>query len=149
MIRALLPLAFAASVAAAQKVPPELATLANKAKLGGPVSAWCHAEFQSGHPGAFAVAVTASSGGRYLALDADGTATELGLFRRSAELSCYGRREAEKLDGSIRQSATVHGHITPRWDTTVVCGFLEDTIAECWQYSPKERMFIKVGQWIT
>jgi len=149
VLRALFPLLFTVSAAAAQKAPPDLTTLATKARLGGPVSAWCRAEFQPGHKGGFAVAVTAASGGRYLALDPDGATTELGLFRRTAELSCYDRREAEKLDGTIRHSETIHGHITPRWDTTVVCGFLEDTIAECWQYSPDDHAFAKVGGWVT
>jgi hypothetical protein len=37
----------------------------------------------------------------------------------------------------------------PRFNTTVVCGFLEDTVAECWQYSPDDRAFVKVGGWTT
>ena len=140
----------AASIAAAQEMPPELVALTAKARINGPVVAWCRAEFRSGQPGAFAVAVTsADGGGRYLALDSDGRVTELGSFARRADLSCYSRAQAEKLDVSITQSATIHGHITPRWNTTVVCGFIDDTAATCWQYSPANPAFVTVGQWVT
>jgi hypothetical protein len=140
----------AAAVAGAQEVPPALATLAAKAQLQGSVSAWCRAEFRTGHPGAFAVAVaSAEGGGRYVAIDADGRLTELGSYKRTADLACYSRAEAQKLDAGIRQSETIAGQIKPRWSTTVVCGFVEDTAAECWQYSPADRTFVKVGQWIT
>jgi hypothetical protein len=146
----LLVLGFAAaSMAAAQGVPSDLTALAAKARLDGPVVAWCRAEFRTGHPGAFAVGVTTAAGGKYVALDADGTVMELGSFKGSADLSCYSRPEAEKLGVSIRQSDTVLGHITPRWSTTAVCGFIEDTAAECWQYSPADRAFVKVGEWVT
>lgn len=140
----------AASMTAAQAMPPELAALAAKAKLNGPVATWCRAEFRSGHPGAFAVAVTATDGGgRYVVLDSDGRVTELGSFKRSADLSCYSRAQAVKLNSSIKQSDTIHGHIAPRWNTTVVCGFADDTTATCWQYSPVDRAFLKVGEWVT
>lgn len=56
-----------ASIAAAQSVPAELSALAAKAKLGGPLAAWCRAEIRAGQPSAFAVALTsAGGGGRYL-----------------------------------------------------------------------------------
>jgi hypothetical protein len=137
-------------MAAAQEMPSKLAALVARARLNGPVTTWCRAEFRSGHPDAFAVAVTsADGGGRYVALDSDGSVTELGTFKRSADLSCYSRARAEKLDVTIRQSDTIHGHITPRWNTTVVCGFCEDTAATCWQYSPADRAFVQIGQWVT
>jgi hypothetical protein len=139
----------AAFLAGAQEMPSELTALAAKAQLKGPVAAWCRAEFRSGHPGAFAVAVTSADGGRYVALDSDGRMTELGSFARSADLACYSRAEARKLDISIKQSDTIHGQITPQWSTTVVCGFIDDTTAVCWQYSPGNRAFLKVGQWVT
>ncbi len=133
-----------------QDVPSELARLVAKARLDGPVAAWCRAEFRPGHSGAFAVAVTSpKGGGTYVALDADGRTMVLGSFTSTADLSCYSRSRAEELDVAIRQSETIHGHITPRWKTTVVCGFAEDTAAACWQYSPDERAFVKVGEWIT
>ena len=139
-----------ASLSAAQQVPPELDALVAKTRQGGRVSAWCRAEFRSGHPGAFAVAIAAlDREGRYVALDSDGRVTQLASFKGSAGLSCYSRAEAETLDATIRQSETIHGHIAPRWNTTVVCGFTEDTAAACWQYSPADRVFVKVGQWVT
>ena len=140
----------ALSIAAAQPVPPELAALIARVRLDGPVAAWCRGEFRSGHPGAFAVAVTSpAGGGRYVVLDSDGTATELGAFKRSADLSCYSRAQAEELDVAISRSDTVHGKIAPRWSTTVVCAFIDDTTAACWQYSPADRTFVQVGQWVT
>jgi hypothetical protein len=138
-----------AAIAGAQEVPPDLTALAGRARLNGPVAAWCRAEFRSGKSGAFAVAVKGAAGGRYIALDADGQVTELGSFKRSADLSCYSRAQAETLAVTMKQSDTIQGHITPRWTTTVVCGFIEDTAAECWQYSPVDRAFVRVGQWVT
>ena len=135
--------------AAVQNTPAELVTLMAKARLDGTVTAWCRAEFRSGRRGAFAVAVTRAGGGRYVALGEDGRATELTPFSGKPDLSCYSRAEAEKLDRSIRQSETIHGQITPRWNTTVVCGFIDDTTAQCWQWSPTDRVFVRVGRWTT
>jgi hypothetical protein len=129
--------------------PAELQALVARAKLDGAVAAWCRAEFQSGQRGSYAVAAGAGAGGRYLALDADGRATTLSAFAGRADLSCHTRAEAEQLDRSIRQSETIHGQVTPRWSTTVVCGFTDDTTAQCWQYSPADHAFVKVGGWTT
>jgi hypothetical protein len=137
-------------MAVRQETPPELMALAAKAKLDGQVAAWCRAEFRSGKRGAFAVAVSSGKkGGRYVALDSDGRATELGPYESAPDLSCYSRAKAEKLDESIKDSDTIHGEIRPRWKTTVVCGFSDDTTATCWQYSPTKRVFVTVGKWIT
>ena len=130
-------------------MPEDLEGLVARAKLEGAVAAWCRAEFQSGQRGSYAVAAGVGAGGRYLALDADGRATTLAAFKGRADLSCYTRTEAEQLDRSIRQSETIHGQVTPRWNTTVVCGFTDDTTAQCWQYSPTDRAFTTVGQWTT
>ena len=66
----------AASIAAAQPVPPELSALAAKARLDRPVSAWRRGEFRPGHAHAFAAAVTAAAGGgRYVVLDSDASVT--------------------------------------------------------------------------
>jgi hypothetical protein len=145
---ALIVLALAVALQPAPKPPQELAALAATAKVA-PILTWCRAEFQSGQRGSFAVAVGADGAGRYLALDADGRATALSEFKGRAELSCYTRAEAEKLERSIRQSETIHGQVTPRWNTTVVCGFTDDTTAQCWQYAPTDRAFVRVGQWTT
>ena len=140
----------AASIVAAQPAPSELAALAAKARLGRPVAAWCRGEFQSGRPGAFAVAVASAAGaGQYLVLETDATVVELGWFTRGADLSCYSRAEAEQLNVTIGRSDTIHGQITPRWSTTVVCGFVDGTTAVCWQYSPVEGVFEEVGHWVT
>ena len=130
-------------------MPAELEALVARTRLEGAVAAWCRGEFQSGQQGTHAVAVEAGAGGRYLALDRDGRTTTLAPFTGRADLSCYTRAEAEQLDRSIRQSETIHGQIAPRWNTTVVCGFTDDTTAQCWQYSPADRAFVTVGEWTT
>jgi hypothetical protein len=140
----------AASVAAAvQPPPPDLAVLVARANVGGAVAAWCRGEFRSGHPRAYATALTGSAGGRYVILQKDGTVDELGAYTGGADLWCYTRDDAKKLNASIRRSDTIQGQVTPRWNTTVVCGFTEDTTAVCWQYSPADRAYVKVGGWVT
>ena len=140
-----------ASIAAGQSLPPELSALATKAHLDNPVTAWCRGEFRSGRPPAFAVAVAAAAGGgRYVVVESDATITELAPFvQRTPDLSCYTRAEAQKLDDTIGRSDTIHGELVPRWDTAVVCAFVEDTTAVCWQYSSGAGMFVKVGGWMT
>ena len=140
----------AASIVAAQSVPHDLSALAAKARLAQPVAAWCRGEFRSGSPRAFAVAVTsAAGGGRYVVLEADAMVTELASFTRSADLSCYTRAEVQKLNVIIAQSDTIRGQVTPRWRTAVVCTFVDDTTSVCWQYSPADGVFVKVGGWVT
>ena len=139
-----------ASIAVAQSLPAELAALAAKARLDRPVAAWCRGEFRAGHPGAFAVAVTSvPGGGRYLVLESDGSVKELGTFTRRPDLSCYSRAEAEQLGVTIGRSPTIHGQITPRWNAAVICTFADDTTSVCWQYSPDDGVFVKVGGWVT
>ena len=145
---ALIVLALAMALQATPKPPQELAALAAKAKVAAIVT-WCPAEFQSGQQGSFAVAVGDHGAGRYLVLDADGRVTALSEFTGRADLSCYTRVDAEKLERSIRQSETIRGQIAPRWNTTVVCGFTDNTTAHCWQYSPVDRTFVTVGGWTT
>jgi uncharacterized protein YraI len=141
--------ALIAFLAAQQAVPAALSALAEKAGLGAPITAWCKGEFRGGRAAAYAIAVPAAKGGRYVVLDPDGTVVELALFTGGAELSCYTPAAARQLHRSIAQSETIQGRIAPRWDTTVVCGFVEDTRSICWQYSPRERTFVAVGGWIT
>jgi hypothetical protein len=101
-----------------------------------------------GHRAGFAGAVPSAGGGEYLAFDADGRVTVLPSFTRGADLQCHSRAEAEELATAVSQSVAIHGALTPRWDTTVICGCIDDTSAE-WQYSPIDRVFAKVGQWVT
>ena len=35
------------------------------------------------------------------------------------------------------------------FENLLMCGFIDDTTAQCWQYSPADRSFVRVGQWIT
>jgi hypothetical protein len=137
-------------VAAVQPPPSDLAALVARTRVDGTIAAWCRGKFRRGRPRAFAAALTGpAGGGRYIILEVDGTVEELGTFARAADLSCYTRVEATKLDATIRHSETIHGHVAPRWNTTVVCGFSEETTAACWQYSPADRAFVKVGEWVT
>ena len=138
------------SVAGAQDMPPELKVLAAKARIQGTVAAWCRAEFSAGHPGALALAVRdGAEGGRYVAIHPDGRTTVLGSFRNDADLTCYTSAAARDLHVTIKRSATIDGGVTPRWETTVVCGFTENTAAVCWQYSTALKRFVRVGQWTT
>jgi hypothetical protein len=130
--------------------PPELVARAEAAGLSGPILRWCPAEFQSGRPGAFAVAIGSTrENGRYLALDVEGPPIELARFEGTVDLSCYSRAEAERIDADIRASDTIHGSVRPRWDTTVVCGFIEAALAVCWQHDPATHRFVEVGRWTT
>jgi hypothetical protein len=147
--RLALVLALAVAPAHAQMPPTELHALAAKAGVKGSITAWCRAEFRAGHRGAFALAVALAVGRRYVALDTDGHATELATYSGRPDLACYTDEAAKKLDVSIQESNTIHGNVTPRSKTTVVCGFTDDTSATCWQYSPSDRAFVKVGQWVT
>jgi hypothetical protein len=136
--------------ASAQQPTPELSALVAQARLERPV-AWCSGEFRSGRPRAFAAAIPAAdgNGGRYMVLEADGSVLALAAFSEGVDLSCYTRSEAGKLNATIRQSETIQGEINPRWNTTVICGFIDDTTAVCWQYSATDKGFVKVGGWTT
>ena len=138
-----------ASIGSAQPVPPELSALIGKARLALPVAGWCRGEFRAGHAGGYAVAVPSAAGGRYLVVGLDATVVELVSYTGRPDLSCYTPAEARKLHLTIGQSDTIHGAISPRWGTTVVCAFVDDTTSICWQYSPADHGFIKVGGWVT
>jgi hypothetical protein len=140
----------AAVAAAVQPPPAELTALAAKAHASETIAAWCRGEFRPGRPGAFAAALgSGSGGGRYVVFESDGGIEALASFARGADLSCYTRAEANRLAETIRRSDTIHGHLAPRWNTTIVCGFVDDTNAVCWQYSPADRALVKIGEWVT
>ena len=140
----------AAQPFARQLLPGDLAELTIKARLTGTIVSHCAAEYELGRVGAFAVAAISPDGnGRYVALHPDGVMQEIIPFSSVGQVSCYTRAAALKLDATIRKSETIHGSIEPRFDTTVVCTFIDDTTAMCWQYAPAVRDFVKVGQWTT
>jgi len=152
--RLLLFLALSAAtgtVSAVQRVPPpDLSTLMTKARVEGTLVRWCRGQMRSGRPDGYAVAIASSTaGGRYVVLGDDATLVELGPYAEAPELACYTAADARKLNESIRRSATISGSVTPAFATTVVCAFVEDTSAVCWQYSAKARAFVKVGEWQT
>ncbi|HSL20135.1 MAG TPA: hypothetical protein VK886_01275 [Vicinamibacterales bacterium] len=140
----------AASLAAIQSMPSELSALVAAASLQGRVVAWCGGEFRVGRPGSYALAVeSASGGGRYLVIESNAALAELAPYSDEPEVSCYSPAVARKLDATIAVSETIEGGIRPIWKTTVICAFVENTRAVCWQYSPARRTFVKVGGWIT
>lgn len=131
-------------------VPQDLAALAAKARIEARISAWCPLEFGRGRRGGYAVAVPSpTGGGRYLVLRPDSRAVELALFTGAADLSCYTPAQARRLDRALRASETLQGHIKPAGRSTVVCGFVAQTSARCWQHSPAVRAFVEVGYWLT
>lgn len=150
LIVASLCVAVAATSIAAPPVPPALAAILAAQGVTQPATAWCRGEFREGAPEAFAVGLESSSGkGVYAVVERNAKAIQLATFAGRPSVDCYSRAEAEKLDASIRQSATIHGAIAPRWTTAVVCAFTDATSATCWQYSPADRAFVTIGRWTT
>lgn len=154
MRRYLLALGLAAAIgvvpATAQLQSPEMRRLADQAGFGPQVVRWCPVDPAPGQARAYAVAVkSASGGGRYLVLDADGAVTPLLPYSGDVDLSCYPRERAEELASAIKQSSTIEGHLAPRWDATVVCAFIENTQAVCWQFDRDARRYVEVGRWRT
>jgi len=149
VVLAMLLLSGAAHVAADQ-LPPGVLALAAKAEVREPIVAWCKGTFRPEKPIAYALAVSRSGiGGRYLAIDSDGQVTELASFTGGADLACYTPTEAKALSASIANSETIQGSIAPLHKTTVVCAFVEETAAACWQYSTADKAFVRVGGWTT
>lgn len=144
-------MAAAATLSAAQGAPPpDLSAMAAKARVNGRLVTWCRGQFRSGRSNAYAAAVTSpGGGGRYLVLDRDALMMELAPYKDAPDLSCYTPAEARTLNETVRSSETISGGIAPAFPTTVVCAFVEDTRATCWQYSPASRTFVKVGEWQT
>ncbi len=139
----------AGALASAQSVSQELSRLAAKARLPQPIIGWCRGDLKPADSAAFAVAIGSRDGGRYLVLRRDGATVELATYQRTPSLACYTPAQARKLNATLSRSETIEGKITPRWSTTVVCGFVDNTTAVCWQYSPVERKFVRVGGWTT
>ena len=63
----------------------------------------------------------------YAVIDGNRQITPLADASVSPDLACHTRQEATKLDANIRVSETIEGDITPKWDSTVICGFVRDT----------------------
>lgn len=141
----------AAALSAAQPTPPpDLSALAARARVDGQLVSWCRGQFHPGQAHGYAAALSAATGGgRYLVLDGNATVVELARFNGAPDLACYTPAEARKLDASIRKSDTISGQVTPLFATTVVCAFVDNTSALCWQYSTAARAFVKVGEWET
>ena len=130
--------------------PPELRTVMSAARVEGTPAGWCRGQFRAVNVTGYAVAVTsAARGGRYLILEGDTAAVELASFSGAPDLACYTPAEARRLNDTIRTSVTITGKVAPTFATTVVCAFVEDTRAVCWQYSTATHAFVQVGEWQT
>lgn len=139
-----------ASPASPAAAPPELVALAAKAQITAPIQAWCPLETEARRAAGYALAVPSlAGGGRYLALGLDAHSSELAAFSGAADLACNTPAAARELDRAIAASATVQGRIQPMGSATVVCGFVAQTSAVCWQYSVRLRTFAQVGHWTT
>jgi len=138
-----------AAGAATAAPPSELVALAAAAHIDEAILHWCRVQLGAARERAYAVALRSpSGGGRYLVLGARGQAFELGPFAGLADLSCYTPAEARRLDRALQTSETLRGRIEPIGRSTVVCGFVEQTGAACWQYSATLHSFVRVGDWL-
>jgi hypothetical protein len=146
---AALALATAASAAIAQTASA-LPDLLARAGVRGTAATSCRGEFRPGHPNDFAVAMNEIDGqNRYFVVQDDGKRYELDVYADKPDLACYTITEADRLNSSIARSDTINGRITAEWDGHVVCGFIEATIAVCWQFAPEQRRFVRIGGWTT
>jgi len=137
-------------LAAAQQTDAALATLLERAGVHGQVGASCRGGFRPGQGVDVAVAVSeAADGGRYLVVEDDGRVHELAEYSGKPDLSCYTVIEADRLNASIARSDTMNGRVVAEWDGAVVCGFIEPTIAVCWQFAQEQRRFVRIGGWTT
>ena len=130
-----------------QQVAADAAPLLARAGINAAPLASCRGEFRVGHQNEFAVALPDAGGGRYLVVQDDGQTQALSAFTGKPDLACYSVREADRLNDTIARSQTMNGRVVAEWDGTVVCGFLEPTIAVCWQYAPEDRAFVRIGGW--
>lgn len=126
-----------------------VSALLARAGVRGAVAASCRGELRPGHGADFAVAVGDTSGGRYLVVQDDARLHELADYSGKPDLACYSVREADRLNATIAQSDTINGRVTAEWDGAVVCGFIEPTIAVCWQFAPEQGRFVRIGGWTT
>lgn len=143
---------FVAIAALAQPVtalPRELSALLTRTAYAGRVESWCRVTIDNEQPVGFAVALVTPKRSQYAVVQPDARIVALADYSGRSDLACYSRPEAQKLDASIKASETIQGSVTPRWNTTVICGFVEPTAAMCWQYSPTERAFVGIGGWTT
>ncbi len=150
--RALILAVFTATVSVAGQpvAAPAPEVLAVRAGIRGTVAASCRVEFGPAHSSGVAMAVSErDGGGRYLVIDDGAHPRELASYSGTPDLSCYSVREADGVNATIARSATINGRVTAEWDGTVVCGFIEPTIAVCWQYAPEQERFVRIGGWTT
>lgn len=141
--------AIAALTQAMTVLPRELSTLLTRTAYEGRIESWCRVTIDKEKPAGFAVALVTAKGSQYAVVQSDARIVALADYTGRPDLTCSTRSEAQKLNATIVASATIQGSVIPKWDSTVICGFVRDTEAVCWQYSPPEKKFVRVGGWIT
>jgi hypothetical protein len=150
-VRAAAVLAIGVSLSAAgQPADADLAEALSRAGIHDRVDASCRGAFRVGHDREFAVALASQGGGgRYVVVLDDGSHDQLSEFSGKPDLSCYTVTEADRLNASIAKSDTINGRVVAEWDGAVVCGFIEPTIAVCWQFAQEQKRFVRIGGWTT
>jgi len=154
-VKRTLPAGFCAAAAlvlhlGAQQTDSALAAVLDRAGVHGHADASCRGAFRPGQGADYAVAVSETAdGGRYLVVQDDGRVLELAEYSGKPDLSCYSVTEADRLNASISRSNTMNGRVVAEWDGAVICGFIEPTIAVCWQFAQEQRRFVRIGGWTT
>lgn len=155
-------LAFAASVALSaslaiskgacepRQTDVRLVNLLMKIGLRDKAGAWCGGELQPGRTDVYAIDVHEEHGeGKYLVV-ADGMQPVLlAAFSGQAALGCLSPTQAREQDEVVRNTEGIGGSLTPIGNTTVVCGFVDESSVRCWQFSPDTHTFVEVGGWVT
>lgn len=142
-------LAGMATAASSPAISQQVSQMAAQVLPGGVAVRSC--EGRGGRPGGpwYVMAVAAQAGnGRYVVAGADGF-IEVGSFAKEPEVQCLSPAEARVRNQVIAESEGVHGHLDPTGAGTVACVFIEPTVVECWQHSPRTRSLVRVGGWIT
>jgi hypothetical protein len=143
-----LAIGVALPAAAGQPADPDLAGAVARAGIDDRIEASCRGAFRGGHDREFAVAfANRNGGGRYVVVHDDGTIDPLSDYSGKPDLTCYSVTEADRLNATIARSDTINGRVVAEWDGVVVCGFIEPTIAVCWQFAQEQKRFVRIGGW--
>lgn len=97
---------------------------------------------------AFAATVPNEDTGAYFAFAA-GAVLRLADFTGTPELQCLDSSQAGQRDRAIRDSEGITGSVPETYSAHIVCGFIDNTEANCWAYDNSAKSFVKVGWWMT
>ena len=143
-------LSFVAAHAHADSFPAHLESSLAIAYPGKSVVTWCQVPTAAGLPSGVAAAVeSAPMAGHYVAIQPDGKLFQLAPYSGKPEVSCHTPASARALSRLVGGTPTVAGAVAPKGKGMVVCGFIEPTVAQCWQYSVSRRMYFSIGGWAT